>query len=149
LGRDLIEEQKKYDKLLGCSSSDWEGFAFEPEIEPEVLYSKIRQIMSRKRGFAVDFYPNFSLKGLKEYYRNPAYRPSEYPARCLSPWMTAYIFPDGQVLPCLNLDYSYGNLKTDNFLSIWNGESATGYRRMIREKGILPACVRCTELYRY
>ena len=149
LARDLIEEQKAYDKFLGCSSSSWEGFVFEPEIEPEVLYSKIREIVTRKHRFMVDFYPNFSLKGLMEYYQNPAYRPSEYPARCLSPWMTAYVFPDGQVLPCLNFDYSYGNLKTDNFLRIWNGESATRYRRMIKDKGILPVCVRCTELYRY
>ena len=134
LGRNIVEEQKAYDKVLGCSSSNWEGFVFDPEIEPEVLYSKIREIMTRKHRFMIDFYPNFSLKGLKDYYENPAYLPSEYPAKCLSPWMTAYIFPNGEILPCLNFDYSY---------------SAIRYRRMIKAKGILPACVRCTELYRY
>jgi len=149
LGRDLIEKQKFYDKLLGCSSSNWDGFVFKPEIEPEVLYSKIREIMTQKHRFMIDFYPNFSLKGLKEYYENPAYLPSEYPAKCLSPWITAYIFPNGEILPCLNFDYSYGNVKSDNFLRVWNGDSAIRYRRMIKDKGIFPVCVRCTELYRY
>lgn len=149
LGRDLIEKQKVYDRLLGCSSGDWEGFVFEPEIEPEVLYSKITEIMAKKQRFMVDFYPNFSLKGLKEYYEEPAYLPSEYPARCLSPWMTAYIFPDGQVLPCLNFDYSYGNIKNNKFTEIWNGTSAIKYRTVLKEKNIFPVCVRCTELYRY
>jgi radical SAM protein with 4Fe4S-binding SPASM domain len=149
LERDLIEKQKFHDKLLGCSSSNWEGFVFKPEIEPEVLYSKIREIMTRKHRFMIDFYPNFSLKGLKEYYENPAYLPSEYPAKCLSPWMTAYIFPNGEILPCLNFDYSYGNVKSDNFVRVWNGDSAIRYRKMLKDKGIFPVCVRCTELYRY
>jgi len=149
LRRDLIEKQKFYDKLLGCSSISWEGFVFEPEIASEVLYLKIREIMAPKHRFMIDFYPNFSLKGLKEYYENPAYLPSEYSSRCLSPWVTAYVFPNGQVRPCLNFDYSYGNIKFDKFMQIWNGDSAVRYRKVIKDRGIFPVCIRCTELYRY
>ena len=151
LGKGLIEKQKIYDKLLSCSSNEWEGFVFEPEIEPDALYKKINEVMvmAKGRGFTVDFYPNFSLKGLDEYYENPSYLPSEYLARCLSPWMSAYIFPDGEVRPCLNLDYSYGSIKNNEFTEIWNGAAAVKYRRVLKEKNIFPVCVRCTELYRY
>ena len=149
LERNAIEKQKVYDKLLACSSGSWEGFVFKPEIEPEVLYSKVKEIMNQKHHFTIDFYPNLSRKGLKEYYENPAYLPSEYSARCLSPWMTAYVFPNGDVRPCLNSDYSYGNIKFDKFIQIWNGDSAVKYRRTLKDKGIFPVCVRCTELYRY
>jgi len=63
--------------------------------------------------------------------------------------MSAYIFPDGEVRPCLNLDYSYGSIKNNKFTEIWNGAAAVKYRRVLKEKNIFPVCVRCTELYRY
>lgn len=149
LGKDIIKRQKEFDRLLDCSSLDWEGFIFEPGIEPEVLYEKIKEIMGGRYRFAVDFYPSFSLKGLKEYYRNPSYFPSEYAARCLSPWMVAYIFPDGQVRPCLNFDYSYGDVRKSKFSKLWNNDRAITFRRTLLENRIFPVCVRCTELYRY
>jgi radical SAM protein with 4Fe4S-binding SPASM domain len=149
LQKDIIEKQKTYDRLLGCCSRSWEGFLFDPEIEPGAVYLKIAEITAGKHRFTVDFYPNFTQEGLKDYYNNPFYLPKEYPARCLSPWMTAYIFPDGQVRPCLNFSYSYGNIKSKKFTEIWNGNSAIKYRRTLREKKIFPVCVRCTELYRY
>lgn len=149
LGKGLIEKQRLYDKSLTFSSAEWEGFAFEPEIEPELLYSKMEQIMAKSYRFAVDFYPNFSRRGLEEYYKNSSYMPSEYRARCLSPWITAYIFPDGEIRPCLNFDYSYGNIRERRFAEIWNGENATKYRKALKKNNIFPVCVRCTELYRY
>ncbi|MBI4845536.1 MAG: radical SAM protein [Candidatus Omnitrophica bacterium] len=111
LGQDLIEKQKAYDEKLQCSSKDWEGFVFAPGIEPERLFNKMRQILAGKYSFNVDFYPNLSLNGLKEYYNNISYLPSEYPKRCLSPWIVAYVFPDGEVRPCLNSSFSFGNIR--------------------------------------
>ncbi len=29
----------------------------------------------------------------------------------ISPWLVAYVFPDGEVRPCLNCNYSYGNIE--------------------------------------
>lgn len=149
LGRELIEKQKEYDRLLDCSSYDWEGFVFSPGIDHDLLYAKIKEVLSCAKNVSVDFYPNFSLEGLKEYYQNPSFLPKEYKARCLSPWMVAYIFPDGSVHPCLNFTYAYGNIKNNRFKDIWNGPSAIRYRRILKEKSIFPVCVRCTELYRY
>jgi radical SAM protein with 4Fe4S-binding SPASM domain len=149
LGQDLIEKQKPVDALLGCSSKDWQGFVFEPGIDSKVLYQKIDALLSRKYEFDVDFYPNFSLEAMKEYYGNPDYLPSEYAARCISPWVCTYIFPDGEVRPCLNCTFSYGNIKTGNFAKAWNSERAVFYRRTLKKQGLFPACRRCTELYRY
>ena len=149
LEKDLLEKQKEYDRRLQCSSADWEGFLSEPEIDPEVLHAKMEEILAKRYSFSVDFYPNFSYKTLVEYYRNPAYMPSGYPGRCLSPWMVAYIFPNGEMRPCLNFSYSYGNIKGSSFTDIWNGNPALKYRRILKESKIFPVCVRCTELYRY
>ena len=149
INRELLEKQKVYDNLLGCTSADWEGFVFEPDIEPQVLYEKMKNILSGKYRFRVDFYPNFSCKALLEYYQNPYDAPSDYPGRCISPWIAAYIFPDAEVRPCLNSDYSFGNLRKDKFLQIWNSEQAVRFRRLLKENKIFPLCIRCTELYRY
>ncbi|MCP4650988.1 MAG: radical SAM protein [PVC group bacterium] len=149
VGDDLLKKQEAYDQMLKCSSKEWEGFVIEPEIDPEQLYKKIQYVLSKKYDFNVDFYPNLSLQGLKEYYQNPSYLPSEYPGRCLSPWVVSYVFPDGEVRPCLNCSYSFGNVKNSSFSRIWNNEDARLYRTTLKKNKIFPVCIRCTELYRY
>ena len=145
----ILDKQKEFDGELNCSSEDWQGFNFEPGIDPVLLYAKMRKILSGKYGFSVDFYPNFSQKELVDYYKDPSFSPREYPARCLSPWIAAYVFPDGELKPCLNCGYSFGNIKDGKFAGIWNGEKAVRYRRALKKARMFPACVRCTELYRY
>lgn len=149
LGRDILGQQKRIDQVLGCSSGAWEGFVFEPGIDPKQLDIEIRTILKEAYPFAVDLYPNFSAKGLQEYYRDPNYMPSDYPCRCLSPWVCAYVFPDGSVRPCLNCTFFFGNVKEASFDKIWNSADAVRYRTALKKEGLFPACRRCTELYRY
>lgn len=149
LDRETLERQKETDAALGCSSRAWEGFVFEPSIDPKVLVEKLRTIRGANPGFPVDVYPNFSAAELIRYYSDRRYVPAEYPARCISPWLTAYVFPDGTVRPCLNSSYSFGNIKEGAFRDIWNSPQALRFRAALRGKGIFPACTRCTELYRY
>ena len=149
IDRKTLDKQEEYDKLLACASTAWEGFVIEPGIDPKALYEKIRTILSGKYLFNVDMYPNFSCLELNDYYGNPCYAPSGYSARCLSPWLVAYIFPDGQVRPCLNSDYSYGDIRKEDFRLVWNSEAAIKFRLLLKEKNIFPICSRCTEFYRY
>lgn len=149
LGSDLIEKQAIADKELDANSENWKGFVFEPGIDPQKLFEQIEKIKENKHKFDVDFYPNFSKQGIQEYYDNPSFKPSEYSASCKSPWVTAYIFNDGQVRPCLNSSYSFGSVYDDSFTDVWNSDKAIKYRKLLKQNGIFPACVRCTELYRY
>ena len=142
-----LDAQKEYDRVLGCRSDEWEGFKFDPEIDPEILYEKISKILAGRYPFTVDLYPNLPRDLLIRYYRDPGFRPGA--CRCLSPWIAAYIFPDGEVRPCLNLDYSYGNALEGGFTGLWNGEKAVRFRRFLKRDRAFPACARCTELYRY
>ncbi|MCM8787044.1 MAG: radical SAM protein [Candidatus Omnitrophica bacterium] len=144
-----IEKQKEIDKILNNSSSNWEGFLFSPNIDVDILYKKIKKILSNKYSFDVDFYPNFSYKELKEYYLNPAYKPKQYSFCCLSPWTAAYVFPDGSIKPCLNFSYSFGNIKDKSFKQIWNSQNAKFFRKVLQQNKAFPICTRCTELFRY
>ena len=69
--------------------------------------------------------------------------------RCLSPWIVAYVFPDGEVRPCLNFSYSFGNIRRERFSRIWNNAQAKLFRDTLKKNRIFPVCARCTELYRY
>lgn len=149
LWKSVLEAQREYDRLLNCSSGDWEGFVAEAGIDPEQLHKIMKSILSGKYPFQVDFYPNFSFREIKEYYGNPGFLPSEYPCRCLSPWIAGYVFPDGEVKPCLNCSYSFGNIRQEKFFTAWNSPAAVKYRHALKANKIFPVCVRCTELYRY
>ena len=148
LNQEAIAKQKRIDGLLNCSSQDWEGFIFEPGIDSKKLYQKLKAILSREYPFSVDYFPNLSEKALLSYYRDD-YIPQDCGGRCLSPWACAYIFPEGEVKPCLNSSYSFGSIKNQAFREIWNSQKAIEFRRLLKENKIFPACVRCTELYRY
>ena len=144
-----IRQEKEFQRDFGCGSLEWKGFVFSPEIDVEILIKKIDEIKRMKKSFSVDFYPAFKDEEIKEYYNNPEFKSKTYSDYCLSPWIVAYIFPDGNVKPCLNLDYIFGNVKEEDFLSIWNGERAVNFRRRLKKIKAYPACFRCTEFYRY
>ena len=148
LNQKAIEAQKKVDTFLDSSTEDWEGFVFEPWIDPQKLYHKLKAVLNQRHSFKVDYFPNFSKESLTAYY-NDAYMPENSGTRCLSPWMCGYIFPDGELRPCLNSSYSFGNIKNSAFPKVWNSEKALEFRRLLKKHKIFPACVRCTELYRY
>jgi len=149
LNSKVIERQKEFDSVLGCDSTSWEGFDFDPGIDPEILYKIMGRILSTKKNFSVDFYPNFSKASLVNYYKDPEAADPRYSGRCVSPWIAAYIFPDGEVRPCLNSTYSYGSVLNSGFAGIWNDEKAVKFRSFLRKKRSFSVCARCTEIYRY
>jgi radical SAM protein with 4Fe4S-binding SPASM domain len=144
------EHERLLQKLFpGTSSANWKGFVFESGIDPAVLQSKLDAVRSRKAGSFVNVYPNFGRVELQRYYQDAHYLPHSYPARCVSPWIAGYIFPDGEVRPCLNIRYSYGNIRQKGFAQIWNSPEAVRYRTGLKRHRLFPACRRCTELFRY
>ena len=69
---------------------------------------------------------------------------------CIWPWRSIYVTWNGNVTPCCKiLDYrkvNAGNLLTDNFWKVWNGEAYKSYRRMLkRRKAPLP-CKGCNRV---
>ncbi len=126
---------------------DWEGFVEDrlPDIDPDILVAELSAI--KKRGASV--YPNLTDEEVHDYYGAFEFVPKKYGAACMSPWMVAYIFPDGSVRPCLSNGVVMGNIRTEPFSAVWNNDRYVDYRRQIKKRGYFPACVRCTELYRF
>jgi len=149
ISQSMLNEQREYDRLLKADSSGWEGFVFSPNIDVSVLRGKLKQVFENGSDLKIDIYPDFKLSDLEQYYAYPANVPGGYLNRCLSPWITAYLFCDGQIRPCLNSNFAFGNIKEKHFDQIWNGQEAVRFRKRLKKTKIFPACPRCTELYRY
>lgn len=114
-------------------------------IHPGRLNEEIIRIKKTRTPLVVKFLPDLSGGQVVRYYTERA-RPVSRGA-CRAAWLTAFIMPDGDVIPCL--DYRYGNLGEQSFSAIWNGERARSFRRRLRASGIFPACARCCLLYAF
>jgi len=134
-------------ELFDTESTDWAGFISDtlPNIDPELLIEQIREVTA----LGASVYPNLTAEEIIRYYTAFPFQPTGYSGRCKSPWMTAYIFPDKSVRPCLSMNVSMGSLETDSFYDIWNNDRYRRYRQAVRRRGRFPACDRCTELFRF
>lgn len=154
----IFADQKTFDETeritqvaLGFGSPDWAGFIKDelPRIDPEWIIEQKRQIEREKCVVPAFFYPNFTADEIRAYYGSFSFLPSSYKQRCLSPWMVAYVLPDGSVKPCLSLGYAMGDLHKASFKEIWNGERAVKFRRLLKQRRYFPVCLRCTEFCRF
>jgi MoaA/NifB/PqqE/SkfB family radical SAM enzyme len=154
----IFADQKTFDETerimqasLACGSPDWAGFIMDelPRIDPERIIEQKRLMERGKSDVPAFFYPNFTDEEIRAYYNSFYFLPSSYKQRCLSPWMVAYVLPDGTIKPCLSLGYAMGDLHDTPFKEIWNGERAVQFRRLLKERGYFPVCPRCTEFSRF
>ena len=136
---------------FNCGSPDWAGFIRDelPGIDPDFIIRQKQMIEQGKNSVPAFFYPNLTDEEIRDYYTAFSFLPNSYKKRCLSPWMVAYVLPDGSVKPCLSLGYEMGNLQDASFREIWNGERAVMFRRLLKENGYFPVCTRCTEFSRF
>jgi MoaA/NifB/PqqE/SkfB family radical SAM enzyme len=136
---------------LAFNSPDWAGFILDelPRIDPEIIIAQKRLIEGEKNDVPAFFYPNFTDEEMRAYYGSFSFLPSSFKRRCLSPWMVAYVLPDGTIKPCLSLGYAMGDLHEASFKEIWNGARAVRFRRLLKQRRYFPVCPRCTEFSRF
>jgi MoaA/NifB/PqqE/SkfB family radical SAM enzyme len=154
----IFVDQRAFDETerithvaLACGSPDWAGFIQDalPRIDPEVVIAQKRLMERGGNDVRAFFYPNFTDAEIRAYYGSFSFLPSSYKQRCLSPWMVAYVLPDGTIKPCLSLGYAMGDLHEASFKKIWNGERAVEFRRLLKQRRYFPVCPRCTEFSRF
>lgn len=89
----------------------------------------------------VSFTPNLKMKEFDEYYFNlDNYIHSR---KCDWPWGCARITPYGNVNSCF---YTIGDLKTESFKKIWNGQRAGKIRTTLKNIKLFPGCIRCCKI---
>ncbi len=149
---DIFEEERlRFADVFNGDIHGWRGFISEDykKIDPDRVAEDIRWATEGDHGIAVTVYPNLPAEELPGYYRDPRFVSKAYAPRCLSPWMVSYIFPDGEVRPCLDFSIGLGSVREKPFTEIWNSDPYKKFRQEVRQRGTFSVCTKCTELYRY
>ncbi len=107
------------------------------------LVARVARIRAaRDRRVPVQFGPDLDAEGIRRQYTDPMFT---YANKCFHPWLATRIDPWGQMYPCW-IDVRLGDVREHGFLGLWNGEQYRSFRRMIREKKLLPKCTTCSAL---
>jgi MoaA/NifB/PqqE/SkfB family radical SAM enzyme len=153
LDRDTCDRNNSFFKReFGEPSPDWYGFVWDklPPVDVDLLLKDMDRIRGLKSKVQVSFYPNFTEEEIREYYTGWEFESKSYTNRCISPWMVAYIFPDGAVKPYHTMNYVPGNVNEQPFTRIWNNGRYRKFRRVLKKRKRFEVCSKgCTELYRY
>ena len=114
-------------------------------IDPGVVARELGRARAAKTAMAVKCLPELDDGGIRRYYTDRASPVNR--SACRAVWLSAFVMPTGELLPCL--DYSYGNLNERPFGDLWNGPRARAFRTRLRAAGMFPGCVRCCLLYAF
>jgi len=150
--RKIPHFQKKFTEQFGQTPFDWNGFGVDqiPNINPNEIITQKKVMQGNKYPFNISFYPNFNDEDIKKWYTAFEFKSNSYQNRCLSLWMTAYIFPDGTVRPYHTMNYDIGNINEQSFLKIWNNIKFQKLRQhLIKHKSFEVCSKGCTEFFRY
>lgn len=107
------------------------------ESDVNELVEIIKTIKKISASVDISFFPDIDVNNIKSYYLDLYY---PFRNRCLAPWNSCVIQPNGDVSPCMG--YVAGNIREEDLLSIWNNDKMIRFRKRIRE-GLMPTCVRC------
>ncbi|MBN2384169.1 radical SAM protein [bacterium] len=113
-------------------------------LDPIALVRKIDLVQRKTHTIQISYYPLLSPNEIITYYQQPHQHLGAQ--RCIIPWTTSYVFPNGDLKPCY-LNYSTGNIKEQSFQQIWNGKKFRTFRIALAKHGYFPACKRCTGLF--
>ena len=146
----LSAHNRFFRRAFGCESRSWAGFIKDTSpYDLRLLTQVISELRQRQaEGLGVKICPDFTDDEMRGYYTDPRFRPHSYDPRCFDPWLTANVFPTGEVALCPETDYYIGNVRTTPFLRVWNSKRARVYRDVLRKADGFPVCSRCCNMYR-
>jgi radical SAM protein with 4Fe4S-binding SPASM domain len=112
-------------------------------IDGEKLHAILDKMHHADYGHPIITVPALNPKKTHTYYAD-----LETPVRnhCIVPWCQTNINYNGDIHFCADYpDYILGNIKTQSFTEIYNGDRANRFRKAIHESegGMFPGCLRC------
>jgi radical SAM protein with 4Fe4S-binding SPASM domain len=109
------------------------------KIDVASLAKEICRIRNTAYDIPIYFFPDIKIEDLNNYYVDLDYG---FGNKCLRPWFSMTIMPNGDVLPC-HAHGPIGNAKEDSLKVIWNDTKFREFRRRINKFGIPQGCERC------
>jgi sulfatase maturation enzyme AslB (radical SAM superfamily) len=92
----------------------------------------------------INLFPKIKISDIRGYY---SAENDKFSHSCLLPWLSARIYPNGDVGMCNNI---YGNIQNSCLKSLINNNKAVMFRRaLIKKKFRSPICFRCCHRHYY
>nr|WP_276976279.1 radical SAM protein [Ferrimicrobium acidiphilum] len=139
-------------KELGIELKTIEGHVISHDFgDLNGLVTSLKEIEKASRNSKTQIltYPNLTIAQAIRYYSEDSYSPRK---RCLSPWLSAVVKPNGDVVFCPDMwitEFPIGNLREQRFAEIWHSPRAERFRSVLWKQMLFPACNRCCSLYGY
>ncbi|MCD4702359.1 MAG: SPASM domain-containing protein, partial [Candidatus Aegiribacteria sp.] len=112
------------------------------EMNHKLISYQYNKIKSRKNRIPILFHPNIKFNDIEAYYMD-----KEYPYNrneCYFSWFVLFIQPNGNIIPCDEINITVGNAMTESLKSIWNNAEYVDFRRKIILNGVSHSiCHRC------
>lgn len=115
------------------------------EMDIKFLLQEINYINNEcsRRNIPLYFLQFSNPKTIVDWYSNSTTAVSN---KCLEPFLTARVSATGDVKFCPLIDYSYGNIKTDRFSTIWKNSRSNKIKKELKRHKLFPGCSRCCKL---
>jgi len=134
----IKSHHKVFENLFGKSDNLVDGYENNSasKINPEELYSIIQKVKNKTKT-SLRLFQDFSLEQMKTYYEQE----KAINKKCISPWFSATIKPNGDITPCLG--YVIGNINKGSFMNAWNNKRFKNFRNILNKRKFFPGCIRC------
>jgi MoaA/NifB/PqqE/SkfB family radical SAM enzyme len=112
------------------------------EVDTEALQTILQR--AKQKGLLVNVFPMLSPQDMTTWYADPMQLLPGQRIRC--PWVMGNVYHDGTMRTCD--DIILGDLKTEGFWDIWNGDRMVAFRQQAKKSKTFPICATCCSLYR-
>ena len=107
------------------------------------IKKQVEKIKNTEFRIPVLFLPDIKPDDIQKYYNGPFF-PYYKGNKCIAPWLIPFIQPNGDVIPCDEVNIVMGNVKKERLKKIWNNKEYRRFRENIQKHGISqPICNRC------
>lgn len=135
-------------KLFRIDCEGINNYISDPQIDSNELKNIINRLLNTKTDLSFSFYPNIrTSEEIRKFYNNINY---SFRKRCVNPWFSASIKPNGNLCPCPDYyipEYTFGNLKNHTFKELWMNKKARVFRSTLKRMKYFPGCLRCCGLF--
>ena len=136
-------------RMIGAADikpEDWQLPKHICQVDVDTLADALARARQQGRNLAVEVEFGVETRDdIRNRYYDPSFADNN---KCLYPWHTTRVNPEGDVYPC-SLLVPMGNVRDRPLAEIWNGEAYRAFRRHLRSVGLFPKCAKCCALSKH
>jgi radical SAM protein with 4Fe4S-binding SPASM domain len=136
-----VEEVQGIYLMINSSELEQESPWYMPEHSNELLDRAAAR--GRLLGINCRFPPHFNRSSVQSNTYQPSSLPTTQGQRCVEPWSTVYVRPNGDVISCPYSEASMGNIRRESLTQIWQNPKYQHLRETLISEKYWNMCKHC------